>query len=37
MIFGENILDGVGPFEDDEGVLVGEGFGEVVSHEAGVG
>ena len=37
MVFGENALNGVSPFEDDEGVGVFEGFGEVVTHEAWVG
>lgn len=33
---GENASNRVGPFEDGEGVGVGEGFGEVFGHEAGV-
>ena len=32
----EEVFNGVGPFEDDDGVWVGEGFGEVLAHEAGV-
>lgn len=36
MIFREEIGDGVRPFENSESVGVGEGFGEVFGHEAGV-
>lgn len=36
MGFREKVGNGVGPFEDGEGVGVGEGFGEVFGHEAGV-
>ena len=36
MVFGEDIGDGIGPFENDDGIILGERLGEVIDHEAGV-
>ena len=37
VVFWKDVGNGLGPFDDSDGVLVVDGFGKVFEHEAGIG